>query len=616
MIKEELLKKKKLKEKQNTIINIILLGFLFLLPTNIYALSKAPIDITNQTIESLNDYLNSNIITSEELVNIYLDRIKTYSEYNAIITINDKAIEEARRLDDERSKGKIRSQLHGIPIIVKDNIDVKNMPTTAGARALSNNYPKEDAEVIKKLKKAGAIILAKSNMSEFAFQASSSRSSYGTVKNAYNKEYSSYGSSGGSAVSVALSFAPAALGTDTDSSIRIPASAANIIGYRPTTNLISNNGVLPYDPERDTVGILAKTVNDTIIINNIISSKRINLNTKEAITIGVPKDFIKGDNSNILPENKEIYVEIEGLINSVISKLEKNNINIVYLDSYYTTNQNYYVEGSYSGFLFCDSFNDYLAGTTGTIRSFYELSESNNKITDLKLYGKHCNTTRTLDEKNKLKSEYRNYLTKIYREKELDVIMYPTTKNKLLKSGQTGLVNLSAHASSTVNYPAISMPLGFDKDNLPYGIEFMSLNNDDNNLLNIAKIYESINYNNNLPQNAPNLYAIDKEVNILIDNYKNKKNKILLKSDWSKKVKKFFKNYNENKNVSNDAKMLNKQFKKLVLFSYLIRIIPIILLYLINKFFFKRKKSKKQILRRKIFNDRIYTNRKRKRMPR
>ncbi len=221
-----------------------------------------------------------------------------------------------------------------------------------------------------------------------------------------------------------------------------------------------------------------------------------------------------------------------------------------------------------------------------------------------------------MDEKNKLKSEYRNYLTKIYREKELDVIMYPTTKNKLLKSGQTGLVNLSAHASSTVNYPAISMPLGFDKDNLPYGIEFMSLNNDDNNLLNIAKIYESINYNNNLPQNAPNLYAIDKEVNILIDNYKNKKNKILLKSDWSKKVKKFFKNYNENKNVSNDAKMLNKQFKKLVLFSYLIRIIPIILLYLINKFFFKRKKSKKQILRRKIFNDRIYTNRKRKRMPR
>ena len=112
------------------------------------------------------------------------------------------------------------------------------------------------------------------------------------------------------------------------------------------------------------------------------------------------------------------------------------------------------------------------------------------------------------------------------------------------------------------------------------------------------------------------LYAIDKEVNILIDNYKKKTNKILLKSDWSKKAKKFFKNYNENKNVSNDAKMLNKQFKKLVLFSYLIRIISIILLYLINKFFFKRKKSKKQILRRKIFNDRIYTNRKRKRIPR
>ena len=313
---------------------ILLIFILLLFPFKVFSLNKAPIDITKMDISSLNDALNEGLITSELLVNIYLDRIEEYKDYNAIITINENALKEAKELDQERKDGKVSSMLHGIPIIVKDNIDVYGMPTTAGAKALSDNYPKEDAEVIKKLKEAGAIILAKSNMSEFAFMAGSSRSSYGTVKNAYNKDYSSYGSSGGSAVSVALNLAVAALGTDTNSSIRVPASASNLVGYRPTNGLISKDGVLPYDPERDTIGILTKNTKDSIIINNIISSTKIetSLKTLNNITIGVSEDFLKGDNKNNLPENKETYEEIYSLMIKALKLMEDNGAKIVYLD--------------------------------------------------------------------------------------------------------------------------------------------------------------------------------------------------------------------------------------------------------------------------------------------
>lgn len=578
--------------------------FLVLLPLNVWAITKAPVDVTKYDIDGLSKLLEDGIINSETLVNIYLERIEEYKDYNAIITINKEALAEARKLDQERNNGKVRSAIHGIPLIVKDNIDVIGMPTTAGAKALKDNYPKEDAAVIKKLKDAGAIILAKSNMSEFAFQASSSRSSYGTVKNAFNNDYSSYGSSGGSAVSVALNLAPAALGTDTNSSIRVPASASNLVGYRPTFGSISKDGVLPYDPNRDTIGLLTKTVKDSTTLTNIISSVKItnDLTNLKNINIGVPTKFLKGSDNNKLPENKETYNEIYKLMINAINKLKDNGANIIYLDEYYTYTEDYEVANSYSGFLFCDAFNEYIKKTNGLIRSFEDLYNSSNKITSLKDYYKNCQTTKTMDEKNKLKDKYRNYLEKIFVNNKLDVIVYPTTKNKLLKNGTTGIINTSAHAASTVGYPAISMPLGFDSDNLPYGIEFMALNNQDERLFNIVNIYEGIN-NFDAPTIAPSLYEIDDEVSKLIDNYRSDK-KPLFKNNWSKKVKKFFANYNNLDDVSEEAEKLNKEYQKRLFLKRLIKVVFIltIILYLKNKI------SKIRNRRFKI-NGRIHNNR-------
>lgn len=582
----------------------IFILFLALFHLNVFALTEAPIDITNMDITAISDALDKKIITSENLIRIYLERIEKYNDkYNALITVNDNAISEAQKLDEERANGNVRSILHGIPIIVKDNIDVLNMPTTDGSKNLSDNYPTKDAEAIKKLKDAGAIIIAKSNMSKYAFYASSSTSDFGTVKNAYNTEYSSYGSSGGSAVSVALNFAVAALGTDTNSSVRLPASANSLVGYRPTLGLISTDGVVPYDPERDTIGTITKNVKDAIILTNIMTNEN-KINEEEYnltnLKIGVPKSFIEGDDSNTLPENKLINDEVKKLILTAIEKIEKAGAQIIYIDDYYTISKDNEVAKSYSGYLFCDSFNKYISNHTGSIKTFSELAE---KDKSLENYNSECNTTKTLDEKNNIKYSYSQYIGNFYNENDIDIIMYPSSKNKLLKIGTSGLINLSAHASSTINYPAITIPMGYDDDNLPYGLEIMTRTNNDSTLLSIASALENLNLTE-IKSAAPSLYEISEETTKLINRYTTRyqKNNMFLMRKWMNKSKAFIENYNDIENKSQEAKEINNLYTIYLVLTFILKLIfsiltlvfTLIILLLVRKRKIKNKKRRKR----------------------
>ena len=181
----------------------LIIFLLFFSIININALTESVIDITKMDVFELQEAVDNDLINYETITKLYLDRINEYDKnYKSIITINETAIEEAKKCDEVYKKEGRKSLLFGIPIIVKDNIDVYGIPTTAGTKSLSDNYPNNNAKLIQNLIDKGAIIIAKANMSEFALMASSSVSSYGTVRNAYNIDYSSYGSSGGSAVSV------------------------------------------------------------------------------------------------------------------------------------------------------------------------------------------------------------------------------------------------------------------------------------------------------------------------------------------------------------------------------------------------------------------------------
>ena len=602
---------------------IFLIIFLCFFNTRVYAINKSVIDITKMDITELNKALELEIITSEELVNLYLDRINEYDKnYKAIITINEEAIKEAKKLDQERKEGNVKSLLHGIPIIVKDNIDVKGMPTTAGAKALKDNYPNNNSFAIQKLIDAGAIILAKANMSEFAFSARVSNSSYGAVRNAYNLDYSPYGSSGGSAVSVAASFAAAALGTDTNSSIRLPAAASNLIGLRPSVGLVSRSGVLPYDPERDTIGTLTKTVSDTIIIMNIINGydksdeKSINQEQKkykinkfdlEGITIGIPTDFIYGSNDNKLIENKETYSEIKLLMEKSIDNLKLKNANIIFLDKYYNYSTSNWSSNTLSGYMFCDAFNKYIKNTISNIRSFQILAISYGITTNLEEQVSDCDKNIDMSNKNNLKKDYENYITNIMKENNIDVIAYPASKNKLSKFNDiASLINLSSHASSTINFPTITLPLGFDKNGLSYGIEFMAPYNEEELLLNIAFLYEKDHLDVKLPKIAPRLYEISNEVEELVTNYTEiaqKNNNYFFEKEWLKEVKSYFREYSSSDKFDNKAETLNIKYQAnkgytilltIILFLFKLMFITIIIVFIIFKLYkIKRLRRKK-----------------------
>ena len=609
MTKDKQLKNEIYKERLEMRKKIFIL-FLILIPFNVFALTRAPIDITNETVTSLSKALNEEIITSEQLINIYLERIKEYNDqYNALITINENAINEAKELDKERQNGNIKSSIHGIPIIVKDNIDVLGTATTAGSKALSDNYPNEDALIIQKLKEAGAIIIAKANMSKFAIYASSSSSDYGTVKNAYNLAYSSYGSSGGSAVSVALNFAPIAIGTDTNASVRLPAQAASLIGYRPTLGLISRTGIIPYDPERDTPGVIGKTIEDILTITNIIKGKdekdnktydsknlKITDITPQNLTLGISETFLNGSNDNTLPENKEINAEVKNLLTNALDKIKDSGITIKVIDNYYTIDIDNEVAKSYSGYQFCDKFNEYILNHQGTIKTFEELAALN---PGLEGYAEECNSKTDQIYKDGLKQEYKDYIEGIMEENNLDAIIYPSSKNKILELGTTGIINLSAHASSTINYPSITIPIGYDSDNLPYSLEIMTKTQNDEFLLSLANKINSLNlYESKNP--LPSLYEVDEEVTKLIQKYDKRYNKknTLFNKKWLKKAKNYFKDYQNIEKPETEAKKLNQNYYVSLITTFIIQCIIAItilaILLVVKKHLKIQKKRRKR----------------------
>ena len=247
-------------------------------------LRATEINVERATIADLNAAFQNGSLTSERLVGIYLARIAAYDKQgpgiNAVITLNPNAMAEAKALDAERKAGKVRGILHGIPIVLKDNYNTYDLPTTAGCQLLAGSIPPKDAFLTAKLRGAGAIILAKVNMSEFAGGGGSTagatdpaiiRSGYipdgfssmgGQTHNPHNTDYGPSISSGGTGASIAASFAQFGMGTDTGSSVRGPSAANGIVGLRPTLGLLSRSGIVADSISMDTGGPLARSVYD------------------------------------------------------------------------------------------------------------------------------------------------------------------------------------------------------------------------------------------------------------------------------------------------------------------------------------------------------------------
>ena len=236
--------------------------------------AQKTIDLDAATITDLNAAFNAGTLTAEKLTQLCLARIEAYDRkgprLRAMITVNPKALETARALDAERKAKGPRSPLHGIPVVLKDNFDTADMPTTGGSLMLEGSVPPDDAFLVKKLRAAGAVIVGKANLSEFASGGAIS-SFGGQMLNPHDLTRAPGGSSGGPGIAIAAAYAVIGLGTDTGGSIRNPSNANGIVGLKPTHGLTSRDGIIPLALSFDTAGPMARNVSDIATVLGLLT---------------------------------------------------------------------------------------------------------------------------------------------------------------------------------------------------------------------------------------------------------------------------------------------------------------------------------------------------------
>ncbi|MFF2480937.1 amidase family protein [Paenibacillus sp. NPDC058071] len=265
-------------------------------------------DVNGKTITEMLSDMKTGKTTAQQITKAYLDRIAAYDQgplgLNSVITVASDAMKQAREADEARSKGDKRPLL-GIPILVKDIIDTKDMPTTGGSKLFKDYTPTKDAWQVAKLREAGAIILGKANLAEFAFDGHFSKSYFGPVWNAFDPSRSPIGSSGGSAVAVASNFAAAALGTQTGDSLWGPSGAASLVSLRGTDGMQSTDGTMPLTVVQDYTGLIARSLSDLALL-------------LEATAVGSPNDPLDDVADGHRPSNWSSYLQADSLKGKVI----------------------------------------------------------------------------------------------------------------------------------------------------------------------------------------------------------------------------------------------------------------------------------------------------------
>jgi aspartyl-tRNA(Asn)/glutamyl-tRNA(Gln) amidotransferase subunit A len=248
-------------------------GFTLSLAGALAARAQSSGDLAELSLAEAATRIRAHSVTPTQLTEACLERIATYNpKLNAFITVmRDEALREARDLDAEQQSGKWRGPLHGIPIALKDNIDTMGVRTTAASAVFDDRIPRQDAEVTRRLKEAGAVLIGKTNLHEFAMGGTSATSYFGPVRNPWSLDRNPGGSSGGSAAAVAARLCFGALGTDTGGSIRIPAAFCGVVGLKPTYGLVSIRGIIPLTLSLDHCGPIVRTVEDAALMLNALT---------------------------------------------------------------------------------------------------------------------------------------------------------------------------------------------------------------------------------------------------------------------------------------------------------------------------------------------------------
>jgi amidase len=460
------------------------------------------------SVTDLQTALAAKRVTSVQLVDAYLARIAAYDAkgpaLNAILRLNPHARADAAALDAERRAGHVRGPLHGIPIILKDNYNSIDLPTSGGSVALASNFPKTDAYQVRRLRDAGAIVLGKSNMHELASGILTIGSLAGQTCNPYDPGRYPGGSSGGSGVAVAASFAAVAWGSDTCGSIRIPASSNNLFGLRPTKGLSSIAGIMPLSHTQDVGGPLARTVRDlAIALDATVGPDPADSATRLVEGRELPH-FVASLDSNALRGARFGVVtayfgtesddqEAARVVRAAIERLKARGAEIVDVaipDLDAAVNR-----ASVIDFELKPDLADYLAANPAApVKSLTEILDRGLVHTALEsgLRRREMRGTRDGEPYRAAlaaRDSARRIALSFLDDHKLDAIIYPTMKRKPAHLGEAQ-PGSNCQLSAVTGLPALSMPAGFTPDSLPLGIELMGRPLSDARLVAFAYDYE------------------------------------------------------------------------------------------------------------------------------
>lgn len=450
-------------------------------------------------------------VSSERLTHVLLERLKANRHLNAFITVNgEAALREARQADAQVSAGADLPPLHGVPVVLKDNIDVAGLPNTAGTPALAGHIPQKSAPVAQALMDAGAIVLGKTNMHELALGITSQNFEYGAVRNPYNALTIAGGSSGGTAAAVAALMAPTGLGTDTGGSVRIPAALTGLYGFRPSVGRYDQGGITPLAPTRDTAGPIARNMADIVLLDGILAGapKHEAPASLDGLRLGVPRGFFY---ENLDPDTQV-------LMDTALKQLGEAGVTLVEADLEGVGELNeqvslpialYEVLRGLSGYLEqtspAVSLQDVIENTAspdvaGTMRAAIgndmKVGTEDDAISD-EAYRQAMDKFRP-----QLQELYRDY----FDQHDVEAMIFPTTPLPArLIEGSVQSVMLNGEAVPTVptysrntdpgsdaGIPGLTVPVGIAPEGLPVALELDGPAGSDRRLLAIGQALESV----------------------------------------------------------------------------------------------------------------------------
>ena len=489
------------------------------------------------TIDDVHASLTSGQITCAELVQLYLNRIEAYDkngpELNAVQYVNPSAFQEARVLDAALDSSGLVGPLHCIPVLLKDQVETRDMPTTYGSALFRDFVPERDATIVIQMKQAGAIVLAKTNMGEFASRYVGS--AFGLIRNAYDPNRNPSGSSGGTGTGITANFGMVGIGEDTGGSIRGPAAVSSLVGLRPTVPLVSRYGMMPANPANDTLGPITRTVKDAAILLDVLAGYDPN-DPFTAYSVGrVPasytafleKDGLNGARIGVIREPMDLkadpasddYKKVRAVIDKAIGDLKLLGAEVV---DPVTVPKIESVDETYvrNTFETEDAMDDYLAEhLNAPVKTLREILLSG-KVTPWRASGLMNVVGRSTDEHGYLqvllaKEGLRQSVLKVMADDELDALVYATFDHQPSVIAPDALTNPKTedayglgnnrYLSPLIAFPAVTVPAGFTTDALPVGLEFLGRPFTEGVLLGLAYAYEQGTHGRTPPATTPPL---------------------------------------------------------------------------------------------------------------